>query len=189
MSTYALAVVDMQKAYFDAGDLKNREGDLVAAINPLLEVARHRGVPIFNVVTLHARDQSTWTLNMLDDKKGYLFKDDQGAQQVDGMKLDGVTMLTKTRDSAFFQTPLAMQLKAASVETLILVGVSTHSCIYQTAADAYAHNIRVIVAKDAVASHDKSRHESALEILSQEYRQAIFGNREIIELLEDSQAV
>src|SRR5688572_13746474 len=111
MSRYAVAVIDMQKAYFDAGDLQGQEANLVSAANQLIDTAVRNGVPVFNIVTLHEHDRSTWTLNMLDDNQGYLFKGDDGAEPVEGLRLDEAMTLTKTRDSAFFQTPLAMQLE------------------------------------------------------------------------------
>lgn len=184
MSTSALVVIDMQNAYFDAGDLEGKATSLVKAANELLDIATTNNIPIFNVITRHERDRSTWTLNMLDDQEGYLFDGDAGAEVVAGLKLAGADTVTKTRDSAFFQTLLVQRLKESSIDTLILLGVSTHSCIYQTASDAYAHNLRVLIAKDAVASHDMRWHDPALAMLEQEYRQSALGTDELRSLMQ-----
>lgn len=184
MSTFAVAVIDMQKSYFQAGDLQDKEGTLVATTNEILGWSRRVNAPIFTIVTLHEHDRSTWTLNMLDDDEGYLFADDKGSETLDGLALEDATTIVKTRDSAFFGTDFAEQLLAAQVDTLVLLGVSTHSCIYQTASDAYAHNLRVIIARDAVASHDERWHEPALSMLAQEYRQQVLGSADLREYME-----
>jgi nicotinamidase-related amidase len=189
MSTHAIAVIDMQKAYFQAGDLQGKEPVLVTAANQLLSAARDNGVPIFNIKTLHERDRSTWTLNMLDDEQGYLFSDEEGSETLEGLLLEGATPIVKTRDSAFFGTTLAEQLRAASVDTVILLGVSTHSCMYQTASDAYAHNFRVLIAEEAVDSHDRRWHDPALEMLAQEYRHSLLTTSEICALLTEIKTI
>ena len=48
-----------------------------------------------------------------------------------------------------------------------------------SAADAYARNIHVILAEDAIASHDMAYHQSTLAMLQQEYRQQCLGVDEI----------
>lgn len=179
MSKYAVVVVDMQKAYFQAGDLQGKERLLVNATNDIVNWAEQTNTPVFNVVTLHKRDRSTWTRNMLADDEGYLFADEEGSRNLEGLSLKHTTTIVKTRDSAFFATDFADQLREAKVDTLVLLGVSTHSCIYQTASDAYAHNVEVLIAKDAVASHDMQWHEPALAMLEQEYRQPSLTSAEL----------
>lgn len=41
--------------------------------------------------------------------------------------------VTKTRDSASFDTDLTARLEQLGVDHLLLCGVSTHSCVSQTA--------------------------------------------------------
>ena len=90
---------------------------------------------------------------------------------VEGLRAEGLETVTKTRDSAFFETDLAARLSERDITTIIIAGVSTHSCILMTAADAYARNIQVVLAEDAIASHDESYHQPVLAMMEQEYRQ------------------
>jgi nicotinamidase-related amidase len=90
----------------------------------------------------------------------------------------------KTRDSAFVGTDLLMRLRNAGATRLLLTGVSTHNCVAQTAADAFANNFRVAYARDAIASNRPDYAEQLLKVLSDEYRQDVLGMQEAVELLE-----
>lgn len=171
MTRTALVIVDMQKAYFRNEALEVKREELTTACNQLIELAVKSGTPVFNVVTQHKKDRSTWTLNMIEDGEGYLFEDEGDSDVVEGLRTEGAVRIVKTRDSAFFDTMLFDQLRQRQVEKIVLAGVSTHTCIFQTAADAYAHNIQVVLADEAIATHDPSRHKDALGLLGQEYRQ------------------
>ena len=173
----------MQKAYFNNAELENRKEQLLAQTNHVIESARMAEIPIMNVTTVHQPDRSTWTLNMLADDEGYLFEGEADAELVDRLNMEAVTSLTKTRDSAFFETILASRLRGLGVTHLILAGISTHGCILQTAADAYGHNFQVILAADAIATHDPRFHNTTLSLLEQEYRQRALTNGQIRELL------
>ena len=180
MSKYALLVIDMQNAYFNNDALEQQRSALVLSCNDLIAQAIKQNIPVINIVTEHKRDKSTWTLNMLDDGEGYLFEGDNETAVDDVLELVGATTIVKTRDSAFYGTDLYTLLDEKDIESVILAGVSTHSCIMQTAADAYAHNLRVILAHDAIASHDPDFEEMTYGLLAQEYRQKICSNAEIL---------
>lgn len=184
MARYALVVIDMQNAYFNNGALAEQREDLMRRASELIKAANKYDIPIYNVSTEHATDKSTWTLNMLDDGEGYLFRGEDDANNVAELDLTGAKTIHKTRDSAFFKTDFLDNLKGKGVENLVLLGVSTHSCVFLTAADAYAHNFRVLLAKDAIASHDPSYHESTLALLQQEYRQKSYTNLNLVNMLE-----
>ena len=168
--TQALLIVDMQNAYFANAKLREQKDRLVAHCNQLIDAASAADVPIIMLRTLHERDKSTWTLNMLQDKKGYLFAGDMGSQYVDGLKTAGAIEIVKTRDSGFWQTDLLSTLRDRGVEAVVIAGVSTHSCIMATAMDAYNANLLVAIACDAVGSHDPRYHDVVLNMLRQEYR-------------------
>jgi nicotinamidase-related amidase len=168
----ALLIVDVQNAYFNNDALHEQQDVLLKNINELIHIAKQHHIPIFNIRTEHQEDIASWTLNMLEAQQGYLFKDHNDSQSVPGLAVDqSVIEVIKTRDSAFHDTNLEAMLKNHAITTLILCGVSTHTCILQTAADAYAANLKVILAKDAIASHKPEYHDVALDILSTEYNQ------------------
>jgi nicotinamidase-related amidase len=186
MSHVALVVIDMQAAYFRNEALAREQDVLVKRANELIRAATEQGTSIYNVVTEHARDRSTWTLNMLDDGQGYLLAGGDDTKPVPGLNLETAHTVVKTRDSAFFETNLAELLHSNQVEKLVLLGVSTHGCVLQTAADAYAHNFRVVLARDAIATHDPTYHHAVLELLQQEYRQKCLSNAGIIKFMKQT---
>jgi len=61
------------------------------------------------------------------------------------------------------------------VDRFVLAGVSTHSCVVQTGADAFAHDFGVSYALDAIAGTNQHYAEAMLEILSVGYRQPDLG--------------
>ncbi|MFD5278474.1 cysteine hydrolase family protein [Pseudarthrobacter sp. NPDC058362] len=176
----ALLVIDMQNAYFEAPELAAQQARVVASCNALLEGFTATGHKALLVGTEHERDKSTWTLNMLDDDQGFIFRGSKQAEAVPGLAKDGLPQLNKTRDSAFVGTDLLARLRNWGAEEVVLAGISTHNCIAQTGADAFAHNIRVTYARDAVASEDSEDAADMLRILSTAYRQAVQSNDEIL---------
>jgi nicotinamidase-related amidase len=179
----AVLVIDMQKAFFEDPQLGRRQEDTVRACNTLIAAARQNDVRVLLVKTEHEEDKSTWTLNMLEDDQGFIFRGTAQAEFVAGLTTDGLPHLLKTRDSAFLGTDLLLRLRNWNADTIVLAGVSTHNCVAQTAADAFGHNIRVVHAADATASEDEDASATVLDILSREYRQRILPLDEITELL------
>lgn len=182
----ALLIVDLQNAYFNNDALRDCQATLLEKTNELIAMCLENNLPIFTIRTEHSHDLATWTLNMLDDKQGYLFKDDNDSQSIPGLHLDQTIEVLKTRDSSFHDTTLSAMLKNHAIETLILCGVSTHTCIAQTAADAYAQNFRVLLAEEAIASHKPEFHHVALTMLQTEYRQQVVRHSELKQYIQDN---
>ncbi|WP_448600965.1 cysteine hydrolase family protein [Thermoflexus hugenholtzii] len=59
---------------------------------------------------------------------------------------------TKKRLSAFYGTDLEFLLRIHQIETVILAGINTNTCVLCTAFEAFNRDLRVVVAADAVAS-------------------------------------
>ncbi|MEE2521943.1 isochorismatase family cysteine hydrolase [Pseudarthrobacter sp. J75] len=176
----ALLVIDMQNAYFEDPELEASREQVVKGCNELITGFTSAGHKVLVVRTEHERDKSTWTLNMLDDDQGFIFRGSHQAELVAGLQVDGHPQLLKTRDSAFVDTDLLARLRNWNVGKVVLAGVSTHNCLAQTAADAFARNIRVTYARDAMASEDKESEADMLRILTDEYRQDVRTNQQIL---------
>ena len=73
-SVIALLVIDMQNAYFEDPALAARQDHVVAACNELLAGFHSNGYKALLIGTEHERDKSTWSLNMLDDDQGFIFR-------------------------------------------------------------------------------------------------------------------
>ncbi|MGQ1838814.1 cysteine hydrolase family protein [Kocuria turfanensis] len=169
----ALLVIDMQNSYFDFPELEEQRESVTAKVNELIAAAREGGCPVLLIRTQHERDRSTWTVNMHDDGQGFAYPGTEQSQYVAGLDTEGGVGLVKTRDSAFFDTDLAARLRNLDANRLVLCGISTHSCVAQTAIDAFAHNFRVAVARDAVASENADLSQALLAFLEDEMRQDI----------------
>ncbi|CEA07181.1 Streptothricin hydrolase [Arthrobacter saudimassiliensis] len=185
MST-ALLVIDMQNAYFESPELQKHQARMVEKTNELIRIARSAEVPVLMVCTEHEQDRSTWTLSMLDDGQGFIFSGSEQAEFIPGLEYEQLPRLVKTRDSAFVGTDLLLRLRNWNVEHLVLAGVATHNCVGQTAAEAFAHNFRVVFAGEAVASTDEEYEKSMLKMLTDEYRQQIMDNAELRKFLTGS---
>ena len=179
----AVLVIDMQQAFFEDPGLGSQQEDIVRQCNRLIAAAKENGVKVLLVKTEHERDKSTWTLNMLEDDQGFIFRGTAQADFVPGLMTEGLPHLLKIRDSAFLGTDLLLRLRNWNADTIVLAGISTHNCIAQTAADAFGNNIRVIHAADATASEDDDAAAAVQNILSNEYRQRVLPLTEIIDLL------
>lgn len=181
----AVLIVDMQNAFFENPVLRARREDLVQACNSLMTAALDGGAKVLLVKTEHETDKSTWTLNMLDDDQGFIFRGTAQADFVPGLRTGSLPRLTKIRDSAFLGTDLLLRLRNWDVDTLVLAGVSTHNCVAQTGADAFGHNIRVIYAAEATGSENAEAADAVQSTISREYRQRVLTLPEIHELLEN----
>lgn len=142
----ALLLIDLQNAYFEFPELAAERHRIVERSNQLIAVARREGVPIVLVRTEHEPDGSTWTVSMLDDGQGFAFPGTEQAAYLDDLDCDGCSDVTKTRDDAFFGTRLQEHLESMDVTDVLIGGVSTHSCVAQTATSAFARDLRLSVA-------------------------------------------
>ena len=174
----ALVLVDLQNDWFADDELARCRGDLLGNANHLVDRALAAGAPVVEVRTVHAKDRSTWALNMLADGEGVAIEDTPGAARLDGLRhVDDVVV--KTRDSAFHGTDLAQRLRALGVDEIVLAGVSTESCIAATAEDGYAHDFRVVLVEDATASVEPGLHDDTLERLAKQYRQDVVSTDDV----------
>jgi nicotinamidase-related amidase len=174
----------MQNAFFEDPALRNSQERVTLACNQIINAAHEFGTSVLLVKTEHEEDKSTWTLNMLEDDQGFIFRGSAQAEFVPGLAVDNLPRLVKTRDSAFLGTDLFLRLRNWDVDTIVLAGVSTHNCIAQTGADAFGHNFRVIYAAEATASENAAAAAAVEDILSREYRQKVLTIAQIKDLMK-----
>lgn len=148
-----------------------------------LQAAREADRPVLRVRTEHARDKSTWTVNMLTDDEGFALPGTSQAAYVDGLDISGAIDLTKTRDDAFPGTRLRDVLTDLDVNNLLIGGVSTHSCVAEPAMVGFAHNFHVAIAGGVTASENARFSAAMLEFLSHELRQPVLDQAVSIALL------
>jgi nicotinamidase-related amidase len=125
---------------------------------------------------------------MVDEGAGMTEEGTPGAEPLEGLHhagaRTGITLVTKTRDSAFHETDLAGMLNRQGVEAFLLCGVSTESCIAATATEAYARNLYVGLVLDATASVRWDLHDHTIDSLCEQYRQPALKADQAIEAME-----
>ncbi len=78
-------------------------------------------------------------------------------------------MVTKSKPSAFFGTPLASMLTYLGVDTLVVTGMVTSGCVRATVVDAFSHNYRVVVPIECVADRSATSHQVNLFDMDMKY--------------------
>jgi len=124
----------------------------------LLAVARASGIPVIHVKGLHtgvkpwgrrARPASTMPAEMVE----------KGQQIVDELKpLPGELVIEKAAPSAFQGTPLAFQLQALGIDTVICCGETTSGCVRASVVDGATHRFRMGVVKECVYDRTEASH-------------------------------
>jgi nicotinamidase-related amidase len=74
----------------------------------------------------------------------------------------GELVLNKTSRGAFTSTALEHVLRNMGIESLVVAGVSTSSCVDSTAREAADRGFGVVVVEDATAEFDEESHDAAL---------------------------
>lgn len=74
-------------------------------------------------------------------------------------------MVRKTRVGAFSTTDLEQQLRARSVTTLVLAGISTSGVVLSTVREAMDRDYEIVVLRDACADRDADTHAFLTERL------------------------
>jgi nicotinamidase-related amidase len=90
-------------------------------------------------------------------------------------------VVDKVRASGFFNTALDTILRCRGVQTILLTGMATDSCVLATAIDATARDYDVVLVEDCLASFSSERHEAAMKILA--YKHPRLSGREVVRLL------
>ncbi|MDQ3709565.1 MAG: isochorismatase family protein [Actinomycetota bacterium] len=178
----ALLVVDMTRLLADTshpGHLPTG-ARVAAACAPVLEAFRRAGLPVF-----FSRGGKRWHTSTANDltpaergawpHKGGLRNDTpadaQAAMTITPQlaPLPDEVVVTKSKPSAFFATPLPSYLLAARVDTLVVTGMMTSGCVRATVTDAFSHDLRVIVPEPCVGDRDQIAHRANLVDIDRKY--------------------
>lgn len=122
---------------------------------------------------------------MLDDNQGFLFEGTTQTYNLSRLDTRDSIEVIKHRDSSFWGTDLLHQLNRHHIDSMVLAGVSSHTCIASTASDAYAANLRVALAIEAMASTDPEFENTTLRLLEKEYRQKNEKTAVLLELVPE----
>jgi nicotinamidase-related amidase len=176
----AAVAIDMHRGHLDPAVATlplaaERCGPVVKRAASLFAGLRERGVPIVHVVTEY-RDAAEIAANPFwkaahDDpgkaRRGILRHNLAGSPGTEIVAElhdpRDLVVRGKKRYSSFHGTDLEFVLRRLGVETLVLAGINTTTCVLNAAFDATNRDFRVVVAADAVDSMDgEAMHEFAL---------------------------
>jgi nicotinamidase-related amidase len=183
--TTAVVAIDMHRGHLDPAVATlplpaERCPGVIARARALFSALRAIPVPVVHVVTVY-RDSAETLANPFwnainEDKskkrsgsKGHNVMGSPGTAIIPDL-LDPSDLIvdTKKRYSAFMHTDLDFLLsRRLKVDTLILAGINTTSCIFCSAFEATNRDYRVVVAADACDSMDgEEAHQFALKLMS-----------------------
>jgi nicotinamidase-related amidase len=182
----AVVTIDMHRGHLDRSvatmPLPAQAAARVAAANKILiDGARARSIPVIHVVTSYHDvaeiSSNPWWRQVAgtDATRSNVLKHQLPGSpglQVMPELLDPATdvvVYNKKRYDAFVATELDQVLRARGVETLLLTGVNTNSCVLATTVAANARDYAPVVVEDCVDTMDRSLHEPALAIIRQAF--------------------
>ncbi|WP_108866826.1 cysteine hydrolase family protein [Aquimarina aquimarini] len=142
----ALVLVDVQKAFLDeeywGGNRNNKNAESICGA--ILNKWRALNLPIF-----HVRHSST-NINSKLHKSNKGFEFNEYVQP-----LENETIITKDVNSAFIGTDLKEQLDKLTVDTLVIVGITTNHCVFTTTRMAGNFGYDTHLISDATATFDR----------------------------------
>lgn len=177
----AVLAIDMHRGHLDlsVATMPVRSPDqaerIVGAAREFYGWARDHGIPVVHLVTTY-RDASEIRVNPYWRARA----DDPNATRKHAMRHNlagspGCTIIaslaregdwivnTKKRYDCFWGTDLDLLLRAHQINTLLVTGVNTNSCVLSTVAAANARDYAVVVVEDVVDTmDDPSLNDAAL---------------------------
>ena len=194
----AIVAIDMHRGHLDPSMATlplaaERCGPVIAHAAKLFDDLRAIGVRIIHVVTEYRESEEIasnpfWKA-VHDDptkaRKGILHHNlagSHGTEIIPELYTQGdLVVKGKKRYSAFYATDLEFLLRRRNVDTLILAGINTTTCVLCTAFEATNRDFRVIIASDAVDSMDgEEMHRFALRLMEAAIGWAL-TNQQILE--------
>ena len=174
----AMIVIDMQNEEVSDEGKYATEGEIdispakaiIPNIQRLLDAARRAGVLVtYAEFTHRSRDGAL----LMDGPSYFVHRDDHfvscvqegtwAARTIEELApRSGELVFSKTRGSAFWQTPLRNVLQTRGIRSLVLTGIATGGCVMATFTDSRMQGYYPVVVSDAVASYDMEDHNRAL---------------------------
>ena len=88
-------------------------------------------------------------------------------------------VVLKPKHSAFYSTPLDTLLSYLRIRTIILVGLTTNSCVLMTAGETYVRDLNLYVPTDCVAALDNTSHRYALHLMKKSFNARTVPSKKI----------
>tara|TARA_B100000686_G_C16374580_1_gene754304 strand:+ start:115 stop:753 length:639 start_codon:yes stop_codon:yes gene_type:complete len=178
----ALILIDFVQAYFDTSSpLYASVDEALASALRILEKARESRLKI--IYTNVVYDKDLFNGGVFVKKVPALKMMQEGGDM--GKWPRGINpqpselIISKQYPSAFFGTTLSSTLAAASIDTLIITGLTTSGCIRATCIDTISYGFRPIIVRDACGDRDDRPHEANLFDMNAKYADVVNENEVI----------
>jgi nicotinamidase-related amidase len=182
----AVVTIDLHRGHLDPAvatmPLPADSAARVTAANAaFLARARELGVPVVHVVTsYHSVEEissNPWWSAVADtdaSRANVLRHQLPGSPGLELMSdvydaAYDVVVNSKKRYDCFAATELDHVLRARSIDTLLLTGVNTNSCVLATTIAANTRDYAPVVVEDCVDTMDKAAHDAALLVIGQAF--------------------
>jgi maleamate amidohydrolase len=181
----ALLIVDFVNGFadpemFGGGNIR----DSISCTTTLLAACRDRSLPVAFTRIVYAADGSdsgAWTRKA--PRLAELTEEAPASHIVDELTpRPGELVLRKTQASVFFGTGLIGWLVERRVDTLLVAGATTSSCVRASVVDAISHNLHPIVIEDCVGDRADGPHTANLFDMRQKYADVITAEAAIAAL-------
>lgn len=140
----ALLIVDVQQGFSDPSWGPRNNPETEANISRLLAAWRETGRPVVHV----HHDSSSPNGSFVPGTPG-------NAPKAEAVPREGEAVYHKTVNSGFIGTRLEQDLRAAGIDTLAIVGLTTQHCVSTTARMAGNLGFHAYVVADATATFDQ----------------------------------
>ena len=190
-----LLVVDMQNDYCHPNGTAGGRGrdlrftqEMMPRLVRLIGAAREHGFPICFIRTI-ANDwtnSEVWT-EFKDKNHLGVAEGSSGAEFCAGFEpRNGELVITKHRYSAFIGTNLDQILRSRSVDNLIMTGVGTGMCVFQTLSVGFMLDYYITLVEDCAAtSYGPQSHNEAVAHIGKHFG-VIANSSEIIDIWSQS---
>lgn len=182
--TTAAVCVDLHRGHLDPSVAtvplpRERAARVIRETAPFLRGLRALGVPVIHVVSQYRNSDEIaanpfWNAINADPTKArrgilkHNLQGNPGTQVIPELWEDcDIRVDTKKRYSSFLGTDLEFVLRAQGVDTIILCGVNTNTCVFCAAFESTNRDFRVIVAEEGVDTMDgEEMHRWALKSIA-----------------------
>jgi nicotinamidase-related amidase len=169
----ALISIDVQQAFNYPSWGQRNNPDAERQIAALLGAWRETKRPIF-----HIQHRSMSPTGLFRPETGY-------AHKPEGQPLPGETVIVKNVNSSFIGTDLEARLRAAGIEVVVIMGLTTDHCVSTTARMAGNFGFETYFVADATATFERTgpdgrhftaeqMHETALASLHGEFATVVW---------------
>lgn len=190
LSTAALLAIDLQNEYRADGTYPVEDyAGILSRVSQLMQAARAHGLPVWHIqAAVEEAEQSEYPLlhETITEEHRSAVAGSSGAEICDEVApTAGDYVFRKIWPSAFHRSDLAQRLQAAGIDTLLVTGVWTDSCVRATVFDAVFAGFHVWLVKDACGSGTDMMHRTAiLDMANRLYGGGVTSTPRLLDMLD-----